>query len=259
MPKQDAAQPAGPDVTPTSGLRARPADQVAVGGWRLLVALGVWIGLAAAAGAATWTVLPALAPAWGATDRLASVISAEAYLALVVALLFAFGGITRVRDRLRLGPAPAAAIGLGLLVWVGCLVAILLVYLVLVPILGPVSALGEELVRVGTDWGRLPSAGPLLAVLIVVRACLLAPLGEELLFRGALFGWLRARLGAAAAITATSVVFALVHQSPVLLPAAFVFGLGMAWVRERTGSTTPTVVAHVVNNVVLVTVAWAAA
>jgi membrane protease YdiL (CAAX protease family) len=54
---------------------------------------------------------------------------------------------------------------------------------------------------------------------------LLAPLGEELLFRGALFTWLRRRLSSGATVALTAAVFAAIHGFPVILPLAF-----SAWV-----------------------------
>ena len=43
--------------------------------------------------------------------------------------------------------------------------------------------------------------------LSLLRACLVAPLAEELLFRGALFGWLRRRLPAWPAILVSAALF----------------------------------------------------
>jgi membrane protease YdiL (CAAX protease family) len=119
-------------------------------------------------------------------------------------------------------------------------------------LVGSWSSAVSILRAMGSDDGRLAHAGPVLATVILARACLLAPVGEELLFRGALFTWLRQRLSAPWTIAITSALFALIHGFPQILPLAFALGVAAGWVRERSGSTIPTIVAHVVNNVLMV-------
>jgi membrane protease YdiL (CAAX protease family) len=60
-------------------------------------------------------------------------------------------------------------------------------------------------------------------------------------------------LSAWPAILATAALFAVMHFMPLaIMPIAFVLGLGLAWVRERTDSTLPGMVFHVAQNVVIV-------
>lgn len=226
-----------------------------VSGWRLLLALGVWIALSVAGGVAAWNGLNALAPEWGGIDGRVLVIVAGVYLALVVALLLAFGGPTGLRDRLRFRYTSARDLRLALGVWVLCWIAIALTYVALSPVLGPPQDAMLQLLRFGSDMSRLPPAGPIALGLILVRACLLAPLAEELLFRGALFGWLRRRFPAAPTIALTAALFAGIHMMPLLLPVTFLFGVAAGWVRERTGSTLPFFAMHVLNNVLMLTIA----
>lgn len=84
--------------------------------------------------------------------------------------------------------------------------------------------------------------------LLVILGGLLAPLGEELLFRGVLFGWLR-RWGFVLAAIISAVVFGVAHGINVVFPAAIVLGLLNAYVYEKSGSIWPSVVAHATNNV----------
>ena len=227
-----------------------------VGGWRLMLALVVWIALSVAAGVASWAGLNSLTPGWGGMDGRVLVV-AEVYLALVAALLLAFGGLAGVRDRLRFRYTSAGDLRLALGVWVLCWAAIALVYVALSPVLGPPRDAMLQLLRFGSDMSRLPPAGPIALGLILVRACLLAPLAEELLFRGALFGWLRRRLPATPTIVLTAALFAGIHMMPLLLPVTFLFGVAAGWVRERTGSTLPFFAMHVLNNVLMLAVASA--
>ena len=76
----------------------------------------------------------------------------------------------------------------------------------------------------------------------------LAPLVEELVFRGLLYGWVAGRWGTVAAWIVSSLAFAAAHVEPahiiLVLPLAVWFG----WLRRRTDSLLPSLVAHMVNN-----------
>lgn len=241
------------------GPRARavgqPPDTVVTGRRLLLVvALGIVVGMGA--GLLTPFILRAVAPTWTEINRLAAVITAEVYLAVIVAHLLVFGGFAGLRDRLRLGGTSTRDLGLALAVWVAAWIAAAAVYLALNPALAWLADLRQALLFVGSDGGRLSNAGPALFAVAVARACVLAPLGEELLFRGALFGWLRRRLNAVPTIVLTAALFAVIHMMPVVLPVAFILGLGAGWIRERTSSTTPFFIMHILNNVALVAGAY---
>ena len=87
-------------------------------------------------------------------------------------------------------------------------------------------------------------------VLVVV----LAPVAEEVFFRGFFYGSLRGHLGAPGAAVASSLVFALVHftseQTLSLLPLLGVLGLLFCFLYERTGSLYPGIALHALNNAV---------
>src|SRR5439155_1678963 len=71
---------------------------------------------------------------------------------------------------------------------------------------------------------------------------------EELFFRGALYGWMRGRFPALVAIPVSAMIFAGAHVIIPLMPTLFVFGLGAAWIRERTGSTLNSFAMHATQN-----------
>ncbi len=79
---------------------------------------------------------------------------------------------------------------------------------------------------------------------------LLAPLGEEIVFRGAILKSLlsSSRLSPWGAIAISALLFALVHMNPAQLPHAFVIGLLLGWMYWRTGSILPGMAYHWVNN-----------
>ncbi len=83
-----------------------------------------------------------------------------------------------------------------------------------------------------------------------VVLCLLAPLAEEMVFRGAI---LRSLLGSYKpwlAIFISAIFFCVVHANPAQMPHAFFIGLLMGWMYWRTGSILPGVALHWVNNTI---------
>lgn len=134
---------------------------------------------------------------------------------------------------------PAVAWGVlagGLLLGFGFLYAI-----VLRRLLGP-SASDSSLWSITRDfplWGK---------ALIFLGGAFVAPVAEEVFFRGAHFGAFagagRPILGAAV----TSLVFATCHLDPVNFVAYVVFGVVLAWLYRRTRSLAAPVAAHLVNN-----------
>ena len=78
------------------------------------------------------------------------------------------------------------------------------------------------------------------------------PLLEEWLCRGVLWLAVRPRLGVTTAVLATSVCFGLLHalNGAYLfeVPHRFAMGLLLGWLRHRTGSLAPCVLAHALHN-----------
>jgi len=78
---------------------------------------------------------------------------------------------------------------------------------------------------------------------------LMAPVCEELVFRGAI---LRALLRWTprhwVAIAVSALLFAVVHANPAQMPHAFLIGLLLGWLYYRTDSIVPGIVYHWVNN-----------
>lgn len=93
-------------------------------------------------------------------------------------------------------------------------------------------------------------------LLILILACVIAPLVEETMFRGVLYRHLRevsGRLGAWLSVLLsaafTSFLFAAVHPQGLLaVPALMALALGFALAREWRGTLVPAMVAHGLNN-----------
>ena len=102
---------------------------------------------------------------------------------------------------------------------------------------------------VSKTWFVMP-ASPVAVVAAFALVVILAPLSEELLFRGWIYTALRARFGFAAALWATAILFALAHWDPTHLYALAILPLGLVlgYLRERTGSVRATTLFHMIYN-----------
>lgn len=107
-------------------------------------------------------------------------------------------------------------------------------------------------------------------VMVLILGAIVAPIVEEIFFRGVLYRGLRDRLGsgggalvvaAVGAILLSSAIFAAIHpQGLIFAPVLAGLGAGFCIVREWSGSVAPAVLAHAFNNgaVLLFVVALAA-
>ena len=85
-------------------------------------------------------------------------------------------------------------------------------------------------------------------LLVLLAGAILAPIGEEIFFRGFLFTSLLKERGPVVAYAASSLLFAVVHLNlPALLPI-LVLGVGLAIARHVSRSLLAPIVAHSLNN-----------
>jgi uncharacterized protein len=197
-PARTAAGPPGP----------RP-DRMT--GRQLAAGIGLSVLLAAVLGTLTSLAARAAAPHWARTEGLTVLIVAEVYLAVIAGLVIAAGGPARARDLLAVRRPGARQVAWSFVVLLAAITAGLAISLAFSPLTGGITATLKEIVRSGSDEARMPTATPLVWALIVVRLAALTGPAEELLFRGALYGWIRRYLPVAATITATAGLFALEH------------------------------------------------
>ena len=87
----------------------------------------------------------------------------------------------------------------------------------------------------------------------VLSMALVAPLVEEMVFRGAIQGYLMRRCSNPwTAIVVSALVFGVIHMNPVQVVYATLLGLVLGWIYYRTRSLLPVIVGHVLNNSVAV-------
>jgi membrane protease YdiL (CAAX protease family) len=181
-------------------------------------------------GAAAQLLQPGLGLAW----------TQLALFAFPAAALAARAGLAP-RAFLRLVRPPPRALGLALLIGVAAML-----------VGGALQALWSELLPVSLlrtfDVARLFQRTGWEQGLMIASAVGLAPVCEELAFRGHLLSALRLRAGPGVAIALSALAFAALHLDPVRLPGLLFLGLLYGWLTWRTGSVYPAVLAHAVNN-----------
>jgi membrane protease YdiL (CAAX protease family) len=83
----------------------------------------------------------------------------------------------------------------------------------------------------------------------IISIAIMAPLVEELLFRGAIQGHLlRKGMNPWTALFIASAIFGIIHMNPIQIPFAFAIGMIFGWLYYRTGSLVPGIVGHFINN-----------
>lgn len=160
----------------------------------------------------------------------------------ILALFYAGGLLAVVLAVLPMGRDAPPALALRKAGWRYAVFGALgtLVLSVAVSWVGPEPEGMKQVIELAQDRGKLlPS---------LFAFALLAPMVEELIFRGLLYGWVESRWGSMVALVVSSLAFAAAHYEPahilLVLPLGFLFG----WLRRRTNSLAPSLVSHIVNN-----------
>jgi membrane protease YdiL (CAAX protease family) len=100
-----------------------------------------------------------------------------------------------------------------------------------------------------------PIADPNLPYWLATLAIVAAPVFEEFIFRGLIFGGLRRSLTLPAAALASAAIFGLVHPAAAVIPVA-TMGFVAALVYERTGALMAPMLVHAVYNAAIIGVQW---
>jgi membrane protease YdiL (CAAX protease family) len=99
-----------------------------------------------------------------------------------------------------------------------------------------------------SGWARSPM---IVNVLRVLAVCILGPIAEELIFRGALYyRFSRTRLGPTVTIVILAAIWAVIHisYSPGVIAVIFVGGLMLGFARRQTGSVIVPILMHIAWN-----------
>lgn len=160
--------------------------------------------------------------------------------ALPAAALAALAGLAPARF-LRLVAPPPRALGLALVIGAAAMLVGGALQALWVSVLPDRLLQAFDVARVfrRPGWER---------AVMIASAAGLAPVCEELAFRGHLLSALRLRARPPAAIALSALAFAALHLDPVRLPGLIFLGALYGWLTWRSGSVYPAVLAHAVNN-----------
>ena len=222
------------------GVRGGAAAWQGVGSHRLVLASTLLVILLSSVGAVAGLWLSAASSVCTVPGFLAAALPVQLTLLAVTYVRFIRPGILTAetlglrRDRLAEHVGAGIALGFGILV--------------ITALVG--AALREAGVR-QTQLADLqcmrsfPLGGFLL---ILVAGALLAPIGEELFFRGYVFRTYLETRGPLVAYGATASLFAVLHQNLPGLPLFMILSILFCWTYRRTGSVVPIIVGHALNN-----------
>ena len=85
---------------------------------------------------------------------------------------------------------------------------------------------------------------------IMIGGAVVAPIVEEIIFRGFIFAGLRERYGWKKAALFSSLLFAAIHFQPTAFLPIIVLGLIFAYLYQRSGSIWPAIAMHLTSNAI---------
>lgn len=140
-------------------------------------------------------------------------------------------------------PVSGGTIALMIPITIGLQVVLGIIVFATSPLLGEPPSPSEQLVLDAS-----PSLSVTETVLLFVLAALIAPVVEELFFRGLIYRYLRGRWRVLRAVLVSSALFAAAHFIVPLIPVLFGLGVVLALITHRYRSLYPAVVVHGLNN-----------
>jgi membrane protease YdiL (CAAX protease family) len=221
--------------------------------WSWYEAIGIYLLAFVLAGLATLPYIHLMEPEADFTNIVLTVVAALVIIGVLVLWLSRYhrGWLTVLRLpepgtwRNEVGSGVLFGIGLYpvMVFVVGGLLTVLLQTISGEPVEAP-EQVGEHLPAVGT-------------ALTVVYAIVVAPIGEELFFRGVLFRALRDRHGFWVGAVGSSIGFGLIHFIPgstidaaLLMTVMFFTGIALCFIYERRRTIVAPIAAHVTFNVI---------
>ena len=160
---------------------------------------------------------------------------------LVVSWLFVFrpnalAGLPSLPGR-DPGSAIRAGLGWGVVAWIGASIISYAAFAIFEALgLDPEPQAAEQALAIIDPW------------LAFASIVILAPIAEEVFFRGVIFNAFLREGGRRWAFIGSSALFAAIHLSLVVFVPIFVLGLALAWVYERTNNLLAPIAMHMVVN-----------
>ncbi|AGB40717.1 CAAX amino terminal protease family [Halobacteroides halobius DSM 5150] len=107
----------------------------------------------------------------------------------------------------------------------------------------PTQQVIKDLLKSNNNW------------IFILHTCLIviiAPISEEIFFRGFIYSYCKSKLGITKGILLNGVIFGLAHFSIWVFIPTFLGGIILAWIYERTNSLYSSILAHGVWNLIIV-------
>lgn len=187
-------------------------------------------------------------------------------------LVFVMGAIWRLRQNeislreLMLGPRrPVQAVSQGIFFGLGLVGVQVLIGILIFAIAAWVErTFGFDLMgqarqeQLGTLESLEDMGSPFFIAFYVLLVTVVAPISEELFFRGYVYTTFRSRWGVRMAVVASAFIFAVIHPYVALFLTVFVMGILFAIFFERSRSLLSMMVAHSVVNITVTVMAFQA-
>jgi membrane protease YdiL (CAAX protease family) len=237
-------------VPPRPDLPVLPVQTAPRSTWRWWEAIGVYLGCWFVASLVSLPIFLVVHP-----EAVANIVASAVIAIVNVALLLLWlsrrhpGWAGAIGFPSRPLPEIGAGVGFGLILYPAVALGVgVLINVILQEITG----------RSVTTPEQVPShLGPFGVVATILYGIVIAPIHEELFFRGILFRSIRDRQGFAAAAWGSGLAFGLVHYIPapfvdsLLLMSVMVFtGFALAFLYERRGNIVAPIFAHATFNTI---------
>lgn len=217
--------------------------------WDAIVIYIAWLTLS---GAAAFGLSGVIAPGSDLGLALTIVLTLVVLIVTTAGWLTLKGTAAGIPDAVRRAFGPKRIVVTDVLHGLGYgLAAFLVVQLGLgVALTSLLEVAGQEVPAVQEEVQSAVQGAGAASLLVTFAVALLAPIGEELLFRGVLYQSLAKHLPGWPAIGLSGLAFGLTHIEPFVIVLTFPLGMALAWMMRRTGTLVVPIVAHAVFNLI---------
>lgn len=190
------------------------------------------------------SVVLVIAGAASGETGVSSVLNYVLMAALQAGFLLSFRLYTKKTDR-------GIAFPVRMLKWYDILLCLLSSVICVFCFIFPAQWFALLLEKIGYNFStEIPLDGALDVVLCVIVTVIIAPVCEELVFRGALLTGLTKKFGTIPAILLSGLAFSLMHMNPEQTVYQFFIGCACAYIAISSGSVLASMIVHAGNNLI---------
>jgi hypothetical protein len=189
----------------------------------------------------------------GPAFSISSIVIEIILIPMILLFIYLDGSLERTKELVRIGSVRrgfSLGLGIPIIAMVVDNIAVFIYAIAFIVLFGEPSTVTE--LPGGTSW----NSSSLALILTFISICILTPISEELLFRGYILDSLNRLHGKWPAIIISSLLFGLVHFDPFTIGMATIGGAIYGWIRIRTGSLIPGIVAHSMWNTMALMVTY---